>query len=145
MLNTWPFSANSQVTCLFSLLANSPRVGLHFCTFLSWVFLQSPGKKSKPFDCRNLPMMLFKSWISFHCFQLLHFLLIFISYVMRIISSDLFLFSCLGVINGSTSHCCKFFCIRIWINVSICWWHVTVSGQKVQLAFVGRGISQCFF
>lgn len=139
MLNTWPFSANSQVTCLFSLLANSPRVGLHFCTFLSWVFLQSPGKKSKPFDCRNLPMMLFKSWISFHCFQLLHFLL------MRIISSDLFLFSCLGVINGCTSHRCKFFCIRIWINVFICWWHVTVSGQKVQLAFVGRGISQCFF
>ncbi|XP_052724834.1 probable plastidic glucose transporter 3 isoform X2 [Vigna angularis] len=55
-----------------------------------------------------------------------------------------------GVNNGSTSNCCKFFCIRTWSNVSVCRWHVTVSDQKFNLhllegGFVGRFVMSFAF
>lgn len=72
---------------------------------------------------RKFTIMLFKGFFSF---QFCH--LIFTH------------FSCLGSINGSTSHCCKFFCIRIWSNVSICGWHVAVSCQKASTCIWGEGV-----
>lgn len=34
-----------------------------------------------------------------------------------------------GSLNGPSSHCSEFFCIRIWSIVSICRWHAAVSCQ----------------
>jgi hypothetical protein len=35
----------------------------------------------------------------------------------------------LGSVNGTSSFWSKFFRIRLWSIVSICWWHAAVSDQ----------------
>lgn len=35
----------------------------------------------------------------------------------------------LGSVDGTSNNGNKFFCIRLWSIVSICWWHAAVSGE----------------